>query len=450
MSSDAAGASATEKEGHRMLTPSLRFSGFIDSWLRLMMTEVYQFKGTNSLSREQLNYEGGRLKTIHYGDIHKKFSSGFRAGDERVPFVNEGETQFSLREANWCSTGDIVFADASEDMDDIGKAIEIIDPGSIPLTAGLHTILARPDLCQITIGFGRYLFASQAVRQQIQKQAQGAKVLGISSTRLGSIEIALPSDTAEQRKIADCLSSLDEVIAAEEDHVAALREYKKGLLQALLPAEGQMTPRRRFPEFQNAGEWKRCQLRELLFESRRRNRDLEFSPEHVLSVSGEYGCVNQIKFMGRSYAGVTVKDYHVVETDDVVYTKSPLKAAPYGVIKSNKGKVGIVSTLYAVYRPHSSASSGFIDHYFSSMHNLNSYLQPLVRKGPKNDMKVGNGEVLTGYVVAPDKSEQERIANCLSSVDALVAATRDRLAMLRDHKGGLLQRLFPSPNEAVA
>ena len=112
-----------------------------------------------------------------------------------------------------------------------------------------------------------------------------------------------------------------------------------------------LVPKLRFPEFWDAGDWEFRTLSELLSEPKKRNRNLKYGPEDVLSVSGEYGCVNQIEFMGRSYAGVTVKDYHVVETGDVVYTKSPLKAAPYGIIKLNKGRSGIVSTLYAVYRP---------------------------------------------------------------------------------------------------
>src|SRR5687768_9521453 len=112
-----------------------------------------------------------------------------------------------------------------------------------------------------------------------------------------------------------------------------------------------LVPKLRFPEFQDTDSWRIGRLDELLRETKQRNRTLELGPSDVLSVSGEHGCVNQIEFMGRSYAGVTVRDYHVVERGDIVYTKSPLKKNPYGIIKENKGKRGIVSTLYAVYRP---------------------------------------------------------------------------------------------------
>jgi type I restriction enzyme S subunit len=104
----------------------------------------------------------------------------------------------------------------------------------------------------------------------------------------------------------------------------------------------------RFPEFKDAWEHKR--LNELLSEAKKRNEDLKYGKDKVLSVSGELGIVNQIEHLGRSYAGVSVHQYHVVEVGDIVYTKSPLKANPFGIIKLNKGKAGIVSTLYAVYK----------------------------------------------------------------------------------------------------
>lgn len=213
-------------------------------------------------------------------------------------------------------------------------------------------------------------------------------------------------------------------------------------LSGLLPAA-------RFPEFHHAEKWQLRKLSDLLFEPKQRNRSLKYGPNDVISVSGEYGCVNQIEFMGRSYAGVSVKDYHIVETSDVVYTKSPLKASPFGIIKANKGRNGIVSTLYAVYRPTGEALANYIDHYFSSNYNLNSYLQPLVKKGPKNDMKVKNSDVLIGSIWVPKIDEQKKIADFLSSIDTLIAVEADILVALKSHKKGLIAKIFPAPGEVT-
>jgi type I restriction enzyme S subunit len=208
-----------------------------------------------------------------------------------------------------------------------------------------------------------------------------------------------------------------------------------------------LLPKLRFLEFRNKAGWSAKKLNNLLFETKTRNRSLAFGPAEVLSVSGEHGCVNQIEYMGRSYAGVTVKDYHIVEHGDVVYTKSPLKRNPFGIIKENKGKRGIVSTLYAVYRPFPDCSASYLDHFFSGDYNLNAYLQPIVKKGAKNDMKVNNADALKGDICVPNLLEQQKIAECLSSVDALMAAQARKVDALKTYKKGLIQQLFPRAGE---
>lgn len=201
------------------------------------------------------------------------------------------------------------------------------------------------------------------------------------------------------------------------------------------------TPLIRFPEFKDAWEHKR--LNELLSEAKKRNEDLKYGKDDVLSVSGELGIVNQIEHLGRSYAGVSVHNYHVVETGDIVYTKSPLKANPFGIIKLNKGKAGIVSTLYAVYKVNQQTAYGpFIDYYFSLDANTNRYLRPLVKKGAKNDMKINNAYVLHDRVFAPSIPEQKRIAAFFNVLDKKIAELKQKKALLEQYKKGVMQKLF--------
>jgi len=273
--------------------------------------------------------------------------------------------------------------------------------------------------------------------------------MSISNDEFMAMPIPVP-EPEEQQKIADCLTSIDELIANQAKKVKSLKAHKKGLMQQLFPAEGETVSKLRFPAFMGAGEWERKLLSELLFETKHRNRKLEYGPQDVLSVSGEYGCVNQIEFKGRSYAGVSVKDYHVVETGDIVYTKSPLKNNPFGIIKENKGKTGIVSTLYAVYRVTDMAHPEYLDQYFSRDFHVNSYLQPIVNKGAKNDMKVNNSDVLSGEIPIPKKEEQQKIAACLTSIDELITDQTQKLEALKAHKKGLMQKLYPAMVEVGA
>ena len=167
--------------------------------------------------------------------------------------------------------------------------------------------------------------------------------------------------------------------------------------------------------------WEQRKLKEYLETSLEKNTDGFYGKEDVLSVSGDLGVVNQIEFQGRSFAGASVSNYGVVHTHDVVYTKSPLKASPYGIIKTNKGKTGIVSTLYAVYHPlHDVADPDFVQCYFEQGERLNSYLHPLVNKGAKNDMKVSDDNALNGNVLFPSLLEQREISAFLSQLSGLI------------------------------
>ena len=180
----------------------------------------------------------------------------------------------------------------------------------------------------------------------------------------------------------------------------------------------QNKPAIRFKEFTDA--WEQRKLEDYLTVSTEKNTGNIYGRSDVLSVSGDYGIVNQIEFQGRSFAGASVSNYGVVQTGDVVYTKSPLNSNPYGIIKTNKGKPGIVSTLYAVYHPKKNAFSDFIQVYFEQHARMNNYMHPLVNKGAKNDMKVSAENALKGPVCFPSRIEQESISAFFSVLDNLI------------------------------
>ena len=166
--------------------------------------------------------------------------------------------------------------------------------------------------------------------------------------------------------------------------------------------------------------WEQRKLNEYLETSREKNESCHFGKDDVLSVSGDYGIVNQIEFQGRSYAGTSVVNYGVVHKGDVVYTKSPLRINPYGIIKTNRGNDGIVSTLYAVYHPTEKTHPDFVQVYFEQNARMNNYMAPLVSKGAKNDMKVSAENALKGAVTFPGLKEQEVIASYFSQLDDLI------------------------------
>ena len=185
------------------------------------------------------------------------------------------------------------------------------------------------------------------------------------------------------------------------------------------------------------------QLNTVLRENKDRNESLLYGKDDVLSVSGEQGVVNQVQLLGRSYAGESVAPYHVVETNDVVYTKSPLKDNPFGIIKQNRGKPGIVSTLYAVYHCNDPITGQYLENYFSIDSFLNNYLKPIVKRGAKNDMKVNNEDVLLGRVPLPSVDEQRQINEAIARFDHLIELKQELVEELQSLKKTCLAKMFP-------
>ena len=199
-------------------------------------------------------------------------------------------------------------------------------------------------------------------------------------------------------------------------------------------------PNLRFPEFE--GEWVASRLSEYLNENKERNKKGHFNKTDVLSVSGDFGIVNQIELLGRSFAGASVLPYHIVRLGNIVYTKSPLKEYPYGIVKANTGKAGIVSTLYAVYSVKDNANYKFIEYYFSLANRANRYFKPIVRIGAKHDMKIGNQEVLANQVIFPTVKEQEKIAGFLSLLNKRISTQNKIIEDLKKLKSAISERLF--------
>ena len=206
-------------------------------------------------------------------------------------------------------------------------------------------------------------------------------------------------------------------------------------------AKNEQKPAIRFQGFTDA--WEQRKLSEYLDVSTEKNIEDVFTKQDVLSVSGDFGIVNQIEFQGRSFAGASVSNYGVVHTGDIVYTKSPLNSNPYGIIKTNKGKSGIVSTLYAIYHTKDNVDPDFVQTYFEQHARMNNYMHPLVNKGAKNDMKVSSENALKGLVIFPGIDEQRQIVDMFAKLDILITLHQHKYDKLLNIKKSMLEKMFP-------
>lgn len=205
------------------------------------------------------------------------------------------------------------------------------------------------------------------------------------------------------------------------------------------------TPRLRFPGFK--GEWKEQPLSKFLFEHKTKSD----GKCEVHSVSVSKGVINQVEYLGRSFAAEDTSKYNLAKPNDIIYTKSPTGDFPYGIVKQNKNPYNvIVSPLYAVYTPINKHIGYILDSYFESPANTNNYLSSLVQKGAKNTIQISNDTFISKTMYLPtNPAEQEKIASCLSELDKLIAAQGQKVDALKEKKKGLMQQMFPQQGKTI-
>jgi type I restriction enzyme S subunit len=249
----------------------------------------------------------------------------------------------------------------------------------------------------------------------------------LSKTTIGKIGIPLPS-LPEQRKIAACLSSLDELIAAHAKKLDALKLHKKGLMQNLFPREGESTPRLRFPEFEDAGEW-----------------EMRSISQFAKVTTGAKDTQNKVE--GGQYP-FFVRSQTVEHIDSYSYDGEAVLTSGDGVgVGKNfhylKGKFDFHQRVYCIYDFTKDVSGMFFYLYF-----FEHFGERVMRMSAKNSVDSVRMAMITEMpVMLPSPPEQRRIASCLSSLDELIAAQSQKLEALKVHKKGLMQNLFPSAAE---
>lgn len=276
----------------------------------------------------------------------------------------------------------------------------------------------------------------------IEKTHGGAGLRHITKSDFEDVCVFVPKGITEQRRIAACLSVLDEMLAATNEKLDQLKAYKKGLMQKLFPAKGKKLPELRFKEFEKDGEWEEKRLGDYLYEHKTKSD----GKCQVYSVSVTKGVINQMEYLGRSFASSDTSNYKLVKPFDIVYTKSPTGEFPYGIIKQSLiGHNVIVSPLYGVFSPSNQYIGYIIHSYFESSTRTNNYLAPIVQKGAKNTIQISNDVFLSQNVCLPsNENEQRKIASCLSAMDETINAYTEKVGLLGQLKKGLMQRMFPT------
>lgn len=278
--------------------------------------------------------------------------------------------------------------------------------------------------------FRHYLKTDRFIAQMIKNLEGLRDGKMISYKQFSELELSIPPRD-EQQKIADCLSSLDDLIAAETQKLDTLKTHKKGLMQQLFPREGETVPQLRFPEFREAGEWEEKTLGAVC--DMQAGKFISASEISEKKIDGLYPC-----FGGNGLRG---------------YCKTYNQSGRYSLIGRQGARCGNVNLVdgdfYAtehavVTTPKAGISTGWL-FYNLCLLNLNRFATGQAQPG----LSV---EVLekVDCVVPKNKDEQQKIADCLSSLDDLITAQNQKIDAIKIHKKGLMQQLFPVLDEVPA
>jgi type I restriction enzyme S subunit len=303
--------------------------------------------------------------------------------------------------------------------------------------------------------FFSYYFKTGLLIGQFRKYSQGLvkDTLNLKYENFQRIEIAYPPDRHEQQKIADCLTSLDEVIAAQGRKVESLKAHKRGLMQQLFPREGETRPRLRFPEFRSAPEWSTVPLGELL----------EGKPEYGVNAPAvpfspslpSYLRITDIDTEGRFVSAgkvsvdidATAENY--LSDGDIALARTGASVGKSYCYREEDGRLVFAGFLIRIRPNRRKAVPTFVSSFLTTQQYWNWVHVISARSGQPG---INGTEYAALPIPIPPSSgkgeelaEQQRIADCLSSLDSRIAAEAAHLAALKTHKQGLMQQLFPAP-----
>ncbi len=283
------------------------------------------------------------------------------------------------------------------------------------------------------------------LKRHITSGARSNGLLNISKETFFNVEIPAPS-LAEQQKIADCLSSLDELIAAQAQKVEVLKTHKKGLMQQLFPREGETQPRLRFPEFQDAGEWV-CDSLGNIFETTSGGTPNRTETAYW-NGNIHWITTSLVDFCVITSAEEFITPQGLKNSSAKVLPKGTVLMAMYGQGKT-RGQVALLridaatNQACAAILPRKGVDPYFVFAYLAGKYEQ---IREMSNRGGQENLSQGLVREIQ-FSFPSDNAEQSKVTSCLSSLDALVTAETQKLEALKTHKKGLMQQLFPSLEE---
>ncbi len=409
-------------------------------WISLEINEVFEFIGTSSFSRNDLNYEVDEesIYYIHYGDIHATYKNAVLDFNKetRIPVLNKNIKP----SAHLLKEGDLIIADASEDYEGVGEALEVYNIKDKKVLAGLHTFALR-DKNNITAhGYRAYLFKNPEVKKRLKTIATGSKVYGISKGNLEKFKITIPP-LSEQQKIAKILATWDKAILLHQQLIINKKDNKKAIMKKLLTGEV------RFKGFSE--EWKEVRLGDL-GEIKTSSVDKIFVEGEVIVSLVNYMDVYRNKSISKNFScSKTSVNERELQTfnllkGDILFT--PSSETPNDIGHSCVITEDLNNTVYSYhlvrYRFFNNESMSFVfrAYVFNNQNILNEFAK---RSTGSTRFTISKKDFEDIKARIPNSiEEQNMIASSLELLESEISVLENELISFQKQKQGLMQQLL--------
>ena len=380
------------------------------------VSDLLDFYSTNSLSWDKLEYGTTNIQNLHYGLIHVGLPTMVDIDKDNLPNIIDGNVP---KNYELCKEGDIVFADASEDTNEVAKAVEYCNLNGKKVVCGLHTIHGRDNKNKTVVGYKGYAFSSMSFHHQIRRIAQGTKIYSINSKNFSECYVGIPSKE-EQQKIADLLRLIDERIATQNKIIEDLKKLKSAIIEI------EYTPNTKTTS----------PIGDVIEQISKRNKNNAI--QNVLSVSNRQGFIKQSdQFENRNVASEDTSNYKIVEKNDFAF--NPARINVGSISRLTTFEKGIVSPMYICFRTQENVAPEYIDYFFESKHfycEIQKRLEGSVRQ-------CLSFEGLCNIPLSlPSLEMQQRIGKRLFTLGQKIKTETDLLELLNKQKQYLLRQMF--------
>ena len=402
-----------------------------ESWETITFEDCFTILPNNTLSRAELNYNGGEVQNIHYGDILVKFPEVLDCATEGLPYINAENTAKTSK--GFLRDGDVIMADTAEDVI-VGKSTEVIGIGEQKVVSGLHTIPCRPkDEEMFALKWLGYFMNHSTYHDQLIPYITGTKVSAISKSAISGTMIAVPQKE-EQAEIVGALYDIDALIANLEKLIAKKKAIKQGAMQELL------TGKRRLPGF--GGAWETVRL-----------------GDHCVVLRG--GSPRPIQaYLTSSPQGANWIKIGDVREGDKYITATAERIIEAGISRSREVFAGdfILSNSMSFGRPYILKINGcihdgwlVIQNYQASFDQQYLYYvlgsdmvkaQYIAMAAGSSVQNLNKEKVSNVMLHKPDVEEQRSIAAILSDMDEEISECEKQLIKYKDIKQGMMSELL--------